>query len=221
MGLLDRGKQQRAREERRRARDAILGAAGALFVEHPYEMVQLKAIAGKAGVKQGIPSLLFKDKETLFLEVFLRHFHAWAEPVREELRRMSGEGLGPAGTVIARALSEDETFPRLLAVLHNPLERNLEIDSVVEFSERFDTITGDLGRALEEACGADLDGGAGKAAIVRIFAWAAGVLQVTGSCGSLSYLKVRSLWPAARLDSRRELERLARAALAADPVRDE
>jgi AcrR family transcriptional regulator len=221
MGLLDRDKQRRARDERRRAREAILNAAGSLFVDHPYEMVQMKAIAGKAGVKQGIPSLLFKDKETLFLEVFLRRLQTWAEPVRERLAGSRGRGLDAAGSVLAQALSEDETFGRFLAVLHNPLERNLEVDSVVDFSERYGEITSELGEALEAACGDELAEGAGKHAITRIFAWAAGVLQVTGSCGSLSYLKVRGLWPAARLEPRRELERLARAALAADPSRED
>jgi AcrR family transcriptional regulator len=220
MGLLDRNRQNRAREERRRARQAIVRAAGELFVEHPYEMVQLNAIAGKANVKKGIPSLLFKDKETLFLEVFLQHLQGWAEPVRERLLGQAGSGLDASGRVLAEALSDDDRFARLLAVLHNPLERNLELDSVVDFSERFGEVTAQLGAALEASCGDELEPGAGKAAIARVFAWAAGVLQVTGSCGALSYLKVRSLWPAARLDLQQELERLARAALAADPSRE-
>ena len=217
MGLLDRERQKRAREERRLAREAILREAATLFEQHPYEMVELDAIAGRAKVKKGIPSLLFQDKEGLFLEVFLRRLEEWSRPVRERLAQKPGQGPEAAGRVLARALGADPRFGRLLAVLHNALERNLSPDLVVDFSHRFRDATAELGEALETACGRSMPPGTGGAAVARVFAWASGVLQVTGSVGSLSYLKVRSLWPAAQLDVEREIERLTLAALAADP----
>jgi AcrR family transcriptional regulator len=217
MGLLDRERQKRAREERRLAREAILREAATLFEQHPYEMVELDAIAGRAKVKKGIPSLLFQDKEGLFLEVFLRHLEQWAGPVRERLEQQAGQGPEAASRVLARALGGDPRFGRLLAVLHNALERNLSPHLVVDFSERFRDATAELGRALETACGRQMLPDTGSAAVARLFAWGSGVLQVTGSVGSMSYLKVRSLWPAAQLDMEQEIERLALAALAADP----
>jgi AcrR family transcriptional regulator len=217
MGLLDRERQKRARDERRLAREAILREAATLFEQHPYEMVELDAIAGRAKVKKGIPSLLFQDKEGLFLEVFLRHLKDWTGPVRERLEKRPGQGPEAASRVLAQALGADARFGRLLAVLHNALERNLSPHLVVDFSHRFKESTAELGQALETACGQGMRRGTGSAAVTRVFAWASGVLQVTGSVGSLSYLKVRSLWPAAQLDVEAEIERLALAALAADP----
>lgn len=220
MGLLDKERQKRAREERKLAREAILREAATLFEEHPYEMVELDAIASRAKVKKGIPSLLFQDKEGLFLEVFLRQLKAWGDPLGDELKRHAGRGPETAARLLSEAIGADPRFGRLLAVLHNALERNLSPHLVVDFSRRFREATDELGEALETACGGSLGPGSGGAAIARLFAWTSGVLQVTGQVGSMSYLKVRSLWPAAQLDVQEEVERLARAALAADPPRD-
>lgn len=213
MGLLDRDRQKRARDERKRAHALILRAARDLFLEHPYEEVRLDAVSAKAGVKKGIPSLLFESKEGLFLRVFLTDLRGWCERACEALGERRGAGEGAAVAVLAGLLAGHPEFGRLLALLHNALERNLDPATVVEFSTHFRDATGQAGEAIEAVCNGSMKPGAGATCLARLLASASGLFAMTGQSGAMSYLKVRSLWPAAALELPAELERLARAAI--------
>jgi AcrR family transcriptional regulator len=78
-----------------RSRDAILGAAEALFSERGYEAVSLQELGAAAGLSRGTPSYFFGSKEELYVAVLERVFADREEAVEratEPLRRWARDG---------------------------------------------------------------------------------------------------------------------------------
>ena len=144
--LLNRERRAKAQETRRKRRGAILAAAADLFEKQPYDSVTLDTIGRRVGVAKGIASLHFHTKEELFLEVMRSELDEWFDAV--ELR-IEGAA-GPLPEILAEELAARPTMTRLLCVLHNITEQNVEILPAQNFLNRLRDRTTALGRTIEQ-----------------------------------------------------------------------
>jgi AcrR family transcriptional regulator len=151
--LLDKEKRARARAARRGRREEILAAASHLFVRQPYTDITLDTIGRRIGVGKGLASLHFPTKEDLFLEVLKRELTAWFDTVEQRLRDadtpLDADGLIE---MLTAELAERPTLTRLLAVLHNVVEQNVEVLSAQDFVDWLRQRALALGTLLEERC---------------------------------------------------------------------
>jgi AcrR family transcriptional regulator len=147
--LLDKNRIARAKMARREKRRAILEAAGHMFARQPYEELDLDAIGRRAGVSKGIASLHFNTKDELFLEVLRGELGEWFGAVERRLSAdppVDGEAL--AGMLVEE-LERRSGLARLMILLHNALEKSVEILPAQNFVHWMRDRTLSLGEILE------------------------------------------------------------------------
>ena len=81
--LVNQEKRARAKAARNQRLRAIREAAANMFLHQPYSSIDLDAIGRTAGVKKGIVSLYFVNREELFLAVFKDEIASWFESVEQ------------------------------------------------------------------------------------------------------------------------------------------
>jgi TetR/AcrR family transcriptional regulator len=112
-------------------RDAILGAAMALFCKEPLESITMNALAAAAGIAKGTLYLYFRTKEEIFLALLARENERWLAALGEALR--SGASPDAALDWIVDALAAHRELVHLAALLHAVLERNVPIETARQF----------------------------------------------------------------------------------------
>jgi AcrR family transcriptional regulator len=151
--LLDRNKRAQVRKARREKRRAILEAASHMFARQPYEELDLDAIGRRAGVSRGIASLHFNTKEELFLELLKGELAVWFDAMEELIQASPPKD----GEALAKILAEDlrgrGKLTRLMTLLHNVLEKSVEILPAHDFMHWMRDRTISLGQILERRCG--------------------------------------------------------------------
>lgn len=79
---LRQGTQERREQEKQQLREAILEAAGALFLEVGYEGFSLRQVAERIGYSPGTLYLYFKDKDEVLFTVAEEGFRRFGERIR-------------------------------------------------------------------------------------------------------------------------------------------
>jgi AcrR family transcriptional regulator len=154
VGLINREKRRQVKAERQKQRAAILDTARALFLQYPYDGVTLEAVAKRAQVKSGLPSLLFGSKEGLFFELLLAEVRAWLDELRE-----SPEGSG-APAAIAASMSARPTLTRLWSLALSALDLRQEFEVGRSAFAEIAAAIEETGRALDGAAGSSSSGSA-------------------------------------------------------------
>jgi len=114
-------------EQKAQRRQQILLATRERFESLAYEEVNLNHIAADIGITKAALYRYFRNKETLFLALFVESL--------EELIEFSEAETGQASLAdtICDALIKQPLYCKLSAILHTILERNLTLEEAHEF----------------------------------------------------------------------------------------
>jgi AcrR family transcriptional regulator len=206
--LLNKERRDRARQTRRKRREETIAAASHLFVRQPYVDVTLDSIGRRVGVAKGLASLHFPTKEDLFLEVLKRELSAWFD----DTERWLNSGPGPIeNAALARFLAEDlagrPDLTRLLAVLHNVLEQNVEVGGAHDFVDWLRERALALALRLDDRC-AGFEVGDGAAFLRRLAVFVVGMRQTASPSGIFAALLLDENLAPFKTGQREELEYL-------------
>lgn len=150
--LIDRGRRERAREQRAVRKQRILNEARSIFASMSYTEVTLDHIGQRADVDRGVASMFFGSKEEIFLLVLRNELDVWYTALADELADVPGI-LDPSelAGLIARSISVPDLLGRLLSLTPVVLEQNMEPVEVYRFQRwRHDRMT-EVGGLLERA----------------------------------------------------------------------
>jgi AcrR family transcriptional regulator len=120
---------QRANNPEQKAlrRQQILLATRNRFNICSYEEVNLNHIAADVGITKAALYRYFRNKETLFLALFVESLEELISSSHEEIQ------LNSIADTICNVLIKNPTFCKLSAILHTILERNLTLEEASEF----------------------------------------------------------------------------------------
>ena len=122
---------QRANNPEQKAlrRQQILNATRLRFTDLPYEDVNLNHIAKDVGMSKAALYRYFRNKETLFLALFVETLTDLVTAAEQEVHH---ESLAQA---ITNTLLANPIYCKLSAILHTVLERNLTFDEAKQFKQ--------------------------------------------------------------------------------------
>jgi AcrR family transcriptional regulator len=206
--LLNRERRARARRNRGQRRDAIVEAADHLFVRQPWPAVTLDYVGRRVGVGKGIASLHFATKEELFLEVLRKRLAAWFDDIEGALQAASRPL--PArrfATTLANDLAERPELTRMLALLHNVVEQNVEVIPAQLFADWLRKRALALAGLIEERVGGFAPG-EGAIFLRRLALVAVGTRQTAAPSGVFALALADEALDPFRADLRDELDEL-------------
>jgi AcrR family transcriptional regulator len=135
-------------------------------------------VAKEAALAKGTLYLYFPTKEELFLAMVEEQLLGWFEELDESLAKGRGEMQGKAlSHLLAHSLASRSQLPRLLAILHTVIERNIEHLTALRFKQFLATRMVRTGRLLERRL-PFLEAGQGPLLLLRIHALALGLWQL-------------------------------------------
>ena len=121
-------------EQKLERRLAILDTAWQLFQGTPYQQITMSEVAERAGLAKGTLYLYFKTKEELFLVLLEQQLATWFDEVDAQLRaRQGASGIAQVAALVCGSLERRPGLTRLLAMLHNILEQNIDYDAALRF----------------------------------------------------------------------------------------
>jgi AcrR family transcriptional regulator len=125
---------QRAKNPEQKAlrRQQILDASRRLFETLSYEEVNLNHVASDVGISKAALYRYFRNKETLFLALFVEALNALAQSFEQAIKQNIKKQTSLA-VIVTNSLVENPIYCKLSAILHTILERNLTLDEAKEF----------------------------------------------------------------------------------------
>ncbi|MCG8418171.1 MAG: TetR family transcriptional regulator [Proteobacteria bacterium] len=169
----------RRREDKEARRRTIMEAALALFEERRFAEVKMIDVARAANLAKGTVFLYFPTKEALFLDILEELLVDWLDEVNRNLD--SGKGRWTSARVrriLTETLVPRDSFIRLLGLITNVLEENVDVKRVVAFKRRLLDLLNNTGGRLERRLDF-LGSGEGAHLILQIYAAVVGVKQLT------------------------------------------
>ncbi|HET7611318.1 MAG TPA: TetR family transcriptional regulator [Rhodanobacteraceae bacterium] len=118
-------------EQKARRRRAILDAALELFDARGFERVSVAEVAARTRLAKGTLYLYFPTREALFLALLTEQFEAFFDALDAALERPVSRDAFVDHLV--RDLHARPRLLRLIAVMHTVLERNVDLDTALEF----------------------------------------------------------------------------------------
>jgi AcrR family transcriptional regulator len=159
-------------------RSALLKAAARLFEEQSYEALTVDALAKASHLAKGTVYLYFASKEAIFLELLLGELVAWFDTLKEPLAALRlGDARG-VSELLACTLGERRTLRRLLGLLHQTLERNIDPERARSFKYGLLAAMGPTAARLEERL-PELRPGDGFRLLLHLHALVVGVGQMS------------------------------------------
>ncbi|QFI37808.1 TetR/AcrR family transcriptional regulator [Moritella marina ATCC 15381] len=105
----------------------IMDVTAARFSTLSYEEVNLKHIAADVGITKAALYRYFRNKETLFLAVYIQEFELLAQTAKKEMGQVQ------LTDSICNTLIKHPLFCKLSAIMHTALQCNLTLDEAREF----------------------------------------------------------------------------------------
>lgn len=105
----------------------IMDVTAARFSTLSYEEVNLKHIAADVGITKAALYRYFRNKETLFLAVYIQEFKQLAQTAKTEMGQIQ------LTDSICNTLIKHPLFCKLSAIMHTALQCNLTLDEAREF----------------------------------------------------------------------------------------
>lgn len=192
-------------EDKQLRRQAILGAASALLLEHPEELASVADVARRTGVAKGTLYLYFKTKEEIYLAVHEQQTHAFFDSFEQLLAR---ERKRPSLKRLNRNVVEAiRQHPRLLplAIQCPEFERNVELDVVARCKAGIGARLRQLGMIVEHMY-PNLKPGDGARLLIRSYALMLGLWQLMSPTPAREKLLEREELSMFRLDYPTQLE---------------
>jgi AcrR family transcriptional regulator len=192
-------------EDKLLRRQAILDAAGALFLEHVERLASVEEVARQAGLAKGTMYLYFRTKEEIYLAVHEQQSHQFfdtleslvtRERIRPSLRRLTRN--------VIEALRRHPAYLPL-AVQCPGFERNTDVDVIAQCKAGIGNRLEGIGAALE-AIYPRLKKGEGARLLIRSYALMLGLWQLTAPNPNREKLLERDDLAVFRLDYLVQLE---------------
>jgi AcrR family transcriptional regulator len=167
-----RARHPAAKEHRRQS---ILTAARRLLERSPLEAVTMADVAAEVGLAKGTTFLYFPTKEALCLDVLDGLLDEWFDALDVELDKPGRFTPARLVRALVDSVGTRALLVRLMAVLSNDLERNVEIEQVVAFKMRLLARLGATGARLDRRL--ELKEGQGARLLLRLNALVVGLHQ--------------------------------------------
>jgi len=175
-------------DQKQERRAAILRVAWQLFQGLPYQQIAMSEVAERAGVAKGTLYLYFKTKEELFLSILAQQLESWFGEIDSGLRdQRRGSRIPQIAQLVCGALVGRPGLTRLLAMLHNILEQNIDLETTRRFKRMLLEHMSRTG-ALLEACLPFLKPGEGARVLLRAQALIIGLWQLADPAPSARQL---------------------------------
>lgn len=145
-------------------RAALLTAAGHLFSSREFDAVFIVDMARGAGIAKGTFYLYFKNKEAIFLELYMQKLREWFDELEARFPR-AGSAPAALASVIASTFGAKPELLRLTALLHTVLEERVDSKEFGIFKMQMAGMMRSLARNLESIL--NLQEGQG----VRVMQW--------------------------------------------------
>jgi len=186
--LVNQEKRARAKAARDQRRKAIRNAAAHMFLHQPYAGVDLDAIGRTAGVKRGIVSLYFGNREELFLAIMKDEVTSWFTAVEARVEQL-GERIDDDSLVrlFTDEIGGRKLLLRLTGLLQNVLEENVDILPAQMFLDVARKRSLSLGALLDKRCSGFREGD-GVRFLLRFDIILAGLAQGTRLSGIFAAL---------------------------------
>lgn len=164
----------------------MLDAALALLAVMPYEAITMQLLAEQMGLVKGTLYLYFATKEALFLALQEQQLLAWFADLHTALAEHGTPGqsadqtLTPAALalILVESIERHQQFPRLLALLHSVLERNISVAEAIAFKQMLRVQVTRAGLAIETALPM-LRAGQGSEVLLRLHVLVIGTWLLT------------------------------------------
>lgn len=167
-----------AAEDKDARRQAILQAAGTLFVAGGGELPSVAQIAVAAGLAKGTVYLYFRTKGAIFASILQDGWGEVIDDLEQTFRPESGAQADKVAAFLSSYVSYVECHPELLqldSLGHGVLEHNLELETLLAFKQALLDRLRAGGTVLEEALG--LPQGRGLQLLERTYAMTRGLWQ--------------------------------------------
>jgi AcrR family transcriptional regulator len=127
------GRRRATSEEQKHYRQqTIVQMAWQMFREMPYQTITMAEIAEKSGLAKGTVYLYFRTKEELFLHIQEEQLRDWFTEINSKLENAAPD-IKTVSKLISDSLERRPELVRLLAMLHNILEQNIDYETAVRF----------------------------------------------------------------------------------------
>jgi AcrR family transcriptional regulator len=168
---------QRARRaEDKEVRRSTIVAAGRALLEHgAFAEVTMADVAARAHLAKGTVFLYFPTKEALCLEILGALISEWFDALEAELDKPGRFTQARLVRAIVASIEGRSLLVRLMAILSNVLERNVELGAVIAFKARLLERLGKTGDVLDRRL--DLPSGDGARLFLRLNALVVGLYQ--------------------------------------------
>jgi AcrR family transcriptional regulator len=142
---------ERARtEEQKESRVAeIVAATARLYETHRLEDINLSLIAKEAKFTRSNLYKYFNTKEEIFLEFIKRDIERWRQDLLAAYERDRTYSVEEFASIWVRVLVKHPRFLRLQSILYTILEKNVSVQSLVDFKRR---LNDDVSAVVELMC---------------------------------------------------------------------
>lgn len=130
---------QRARNEEQMAErwDEIISATLAIYDSTPYHEITLTQIAKNLSFTRVALYKYATSKEEIFLQVILRELENWIADVAKHFEKHQDLSIGEFASAWSKLLTKHKRMVMLFALLHTIMEKNVRLESLVEYKKDF------------------------------------------------------------------------------------
>ena len=152
----------RSPEQKHERMEAIMGAADALFREHPYHQITMGTIAKELGWSRSNLYKYAATQEGIFLALHSEKTRAWLEDLCTALAQAPIPDAEFA-RIWAKTTAQHAGFLRYQEILMSIIESNVTLERLTEFKREFAHMLEPVLAVLERQCGID------KAAAIDLY----------------------------------------------------
>jgi AcrR family transcriptional regulator len=131
-------------EQKALRKQQILDATRKRFTSLSYEEVNLNHIAADLGITKAALYRYFRNKETLFLALFVESLNELILSAEKEITQ------APLAQAITNTLTSNPIYCKLSAILHTILERNLTAEEALQFKKTLLHLTSRYAQLLSQ-----------------------------------------------------------------------
>lgn len=173
---------QRANNPEQKAlrKQQILDATRKRFSDLAYEDLNLNVIAADVGITKAALYRYFRNKETLFLALFVETLEELIHSAREMPNKL------PLARLMADTLIANPIYCKLNAILHTILERNLTVEEALQFKKTLLHLMHQYSQLLTQQAEQDLSQAQALTLLMQVQQALIGVWHMTHPVGAIA-----------------------------------
>jgi AcrR family transcriptional regulator len=171
------GQRAYAVEDKEERRQVILDAAESLYLKHPDRMANVAEVAEEAGLAKGTVYLYFPSKEEMLLALHERHVARFFAELMKKLARAGPLDFDDIFPIVRAHMIRVPGYLALTSRCFAMMDREIPIESALQFKVRVNQILAGAGAALERHFAA-LGAGGGALILLHSYGLIAGLWQL-------------------------------------------